>query len=145
MEEENTQPGTKSQTEVEIEILRQMPLGIEETGAYHQNPKDHLGHLMNETLREEDHMTVDMIHMKDQVMTDLTTVVEEEVATGRMIDHNVREDTTEGVEEDTHHVEIGAVTIEDEEDTTEGILEAMIEVEEEGMIEVAIEVIQEGI
>jgi len=90
-------------------------------------------------------MTVGMIHMKDQVMTDLTTVVEEEVATGRMIDHNVREDTTEGVEEDTHHVEIGAVTIEDEEDTTEGIREAMIEVEEEGMIEVAIEVIQEGI
>ena len=90
-------------------------------------------------------MTVDMIHMKGQAMTDHTTVVEEEVATDRMIDLIVRGGTTEEVGVDMRHVEIEEVTIEDEEGTIEVIPEAMIEVEEEGTIEVAIEVIQEGI
>merc|ERR1712226_738317 len=60
-------------------------------------------------------------------MTDHTTVVEEEVATDRMIDLIVRGGTTEEVGVDMRHVEIEEVTIEDEEGTIEVIQEGIRE------------------
>merc|ERR1712226_997173 len=65
--------------------------------------------------------------MKGQAMTDHTTVVEEEVATDRMIDLIVRGGTTEEVGVDMRHVEIEEVTIEDEEGTIEVIPEGIRE------------------
>lgn len=89
-------------------------------------------------------MNEGMTLMIGPAMIDRTIVVEEGEVIGLMIDPIVQGGMTEEAEEDTLHAEIGVAMIEGEGDTTEGILEVMIE-EEEGAMIGAIEVIHEDI
>ena len=118
---------------------------IEEIEVFHQKLKDHRGHQMTEIYPEVGRMIEVMTLMKDLVMTDLTTAVEEGVAIDLMIDHIVQEVMTEEGEEDMLHEVTEEATIEEEGDMTGDTLEVMTEEEEVDMTEVVIEDIQEGI
>ena len=73
---------------------------IEEIEVFHQRLKDRRGHPMTETYPGVGRMIEVMTLMKDLVMTDLTTGVEEGVVIDLMIDHIVQEVMIEEEEED---------------------------------------------
>lgn len=121
---------------------------IEEIEVFHQKLKDRRGHQMTEIYpgvgRMIEVMTLMKDLVKDLVMIDLTTGVEEGVVIDLMIDHIVQEVMIEEGEEVMLREVTEEATIEEEVDMTGDTLEVMIEEEEVDMIEEVIEDIQEG-
>ena len=141
----NTRQAIKYPTGGENGIAHQMLPEIEEIEVFHQKLKDRRGHPMTETYPGVGRMIEVMTLMKDLVMTDLTTGVEEEVVIDLMIDHIVQEAMIEEGEEDMLREVTEEATIEEEVDMTGDTLEVMTEEEEVDMTEEVIEDIQEGI